>query len=34
MKGIEGDWNNVVGFPVWAFWRWMNELWEEGVFED
>lgn len=34
VRGIEGDWANVVGFPVWAFWRWMGELYEEGVFED
>ncbi|KAI5453730.1 hypothetical protein NCC49_005545 [Naganishia albida] len=34
VKSIQGDWNNVVGFPTAAFWRWMGELYEDGVFSD
>jgi septum formation protein len=34
VKSIQGDYNNVVGFPTAAFWRWMGELYEDGVFND
>lgn len=34
VKSIEGDYNNVVGFPTSAFWKWMSELHKDGVFED
>ncbi|KAJ9120052.1 hypothetical protein QFC22_002949 [Naganishia vaughanmartiniae] len=34
VKSIQGDYNNVVGFPSSPFWRWMGELYEDGVFSD
>lgn len=34
IEGIEGDYDNVVGFPSSLFWRWMGELAEDGVFDD
>jgi len=34
IKSIEGDYNNVVGFPTAPFWRWIGELIEDGTFDD
>jgi septum formation protein len=34
IEGIEGDYDNVVGFPSSLFWRWMGQLAEDGVFDD
>ncbi|KAJ9120058.1 hypothetical protein QFC22_002955 [Naganishia vaughanmartiniae] len=32
VKSVQGDYDNVTGFPTAAFWRWMRKLYEEGVF--
>ncbi|TXT11028.1 hypothetical protein VHUM_01779 [Vanrija humicola] len=34
IEKIEGDYDNCVGFPNSAFWRWMAELDEDGTFDD
>ncbi|KAG7575261.1 hypothetical protein FFLO_00425 [Filobasidium floriforme] len=34
VKSVEGDWNNVVGFPVWEFWHWLGDLLEDDVFNE
>lgn len=34
IEGIEGDYDNVVGFPSSLFWRWMGQLAEDGAFDD
>lgn len=34
IEGIEGNYDNCVGFPSAPFWKWMSELSEEGLFAD
>jgi hypothetical protein len=34
VESVKGDYNNVAGFPTYPFWRWMNELYEDGVFDE
>ncbi|WWC98889.1 septum formation protein Maf [Kwoniella sp. B9012] len=34
IEKIDGDYNNCVGFPSSAFWRWISELDSEGVFDE
>lgn len=34
IEGIEGDYDNVVGFPSSLFWKWIGELAEGGAFDD
>ncbi|KAI9632308.1 inosine triphosphate pyrophosphatase-like protein [Dioszegia hungarica] len=34
IEGVEGSYDNCVGFPSSAFWRWMTELSDEGTFSD
>ncbi|ORY25250.1 inosine triphosphate pyrophosphatase-like protein [Naematelia encephala] len=34
IEGIEGNYDNCVGFPSAPFWRWMSELAEHGVFKE
>ena len=34
IERIEGSYDNCVGFPSSAFWRWMSDLEDSGVFDD
>ncbi|KIR31232.1 septum formation protein Maf [Cryptococcus deuterogattii 99/473] len=34
IEGIEGNYDNCVGFPSAPFWRWMSELDADGVFDE
>nr|XP_018264365.1 septum formation protein Maf [Kwoniella dejecticola CBS 10117]OBR86523.1 septum formation protein Maf [Kwoniella dejecticola CBS 10117] len=34
IEKIDGDYNNCVGFPSAAFWRWISELDADGVFDE
>ncbi|WVR04072.1 septum formation protein Maf [Kwoniella sp. DSM 27419] len=34
IEKIDGSYDNCVGFPSSAFWKWMSELDEDGVFDE
>ncbi|GAA6018245.1 hypothetical protein JCM8202_000237 [Rhodotorula sphaerocarpa] len=34
VERIEGDYNNIVGFPGQAFFRWLGEMAEEGTLQE
>ncbi|WRT65427.1 septum formation protein Maf [Kwoniella shivajii] len=34
IEKIEGDYNNCVGFPSSAFWRWISDLDADGIFDE
>jgi septum formation protein len=34
IEKIEGNYDNCVGFPSSAFWRWLSTLAEEGEFDE
>ncbi|KAJ9103768.1 hypothetical protein QFC21_002230 [Naganishia friedmannii] len=34
IKSVQGDYDNVTGFPTSAFWRWITRLYEEGAFSE
>lgn len=34
VESVQGDYNNVAGFPTYPFWRWLNGLYEEGAFDE
>ncbi|WWC98890.1 septum formation protein Maf [Kwoniella sp. B9012] len=33
VKSIHGDYDNVAGFPSSHFWRWIHELYNQGIFD-